>query len=611
VKSNIIVFPKLNTKVHSLLFKRLTDAPTVHLQSCGHVVHFDCLEGYLSSRSNSNPEDKMMDLKSKEFWCPVCRRLSNVLIPLISLHGQSEKSSSLMRSSGCMDVEMASPYVKETEKKDEKSTPSNEVDNCVDWLSRSLWDVSRLLKRSGKWGGILFGENGGIRTLLNRFYQQIHLIHYRKKKKGLPQSGVKVFTTLLNCVTSTLMAVEIHGRQKNSENAEIIRIYQSSQFATLRTYTESLLCSIRCGLHDDPLFGPSAPILLMTTINLFLTGSCEMGSPQKGGGGGGGDGYGRSRELLSRTAKPSEARPLMVLDVFNLFVRWVLTSQDLSLTDAFYSILKICYIAVITQAILYVTITRSPFGQTQLQESQPSEPSTPTLSVSSIYDFIKGLFPCRGVPKLEGMVEALCLPFLRNAFLFLNFCVSPNPDSIGSPLLDTHHTIHIQFESLRKGLFLPPLNALIVGHTVPQQSELHPTSVFSHHSICQLVGRWVLRFREGCANLEIHKKPFWSFMSPFRRFELIPLPTLFQVFPHLSSKFLFFLHTTLLAVLFHSDEIFIFSLLFFSFFFYSFSLFFSSSFSSLFFLIFFLFFFPSIFSFFSFFFISRICSTAT
>ncbi|TMW61010.1 hypothetical protein Poli38472_014471 [Pythium oligandrum] len=62
--------------------------------TCGHVVHHSCIKSYIESlwkqrNSNRNPlealhahgDDRVLSEREREFLCPVCRRLSNCLVP--------------------------------------------------------------------------------------------------------------------------------------------------------------------------------------------------------------------------------------------------------------------------------------------------------------------------------------------------------------------------------------------------------------------------------------------------------------------------------------------------------------------------------------------------
>jgi hypothetical protein len=63
------------------------DCDGVYLSSCGHAVHQSCLERYLKSLKERSGRRTVfegahiVDLKKKEFLCPVCRRLANSVLP--------------------------------------------------------------------------------------------------------------------------------------------------------------------------------------------------------------------------------------------------------------------------------------------------------------------------------------------------------------------------------------------------------------------------------------------------------------------------------------------------------------------------------------------------
>lgn len=53
----------------------------VHVQSCGHYVHLSCHEAYLNSLYTSQRHQNL-NVERGEFLCPVCRQLSNSVLPL-------------------------------------------------------------------------------------------------------------------------------------------------------------------------------------------------------------------------------------------------------------------------------------------------------------------------------------------------------------------------------------------------------------------------------------------------------------------------------------------------------------------------------------------------
>ncbi|XP_069676263.1 E3 ubiquitin-protein ligase Ubr3 isoform X3 [Periplaneta americana] len=53
----------------------------VHVQTCGHHLHLDCLKSYLHSlRSQQRQQSLAVD--RGEYWCPLCRQLANSVLPL-------------------------------------------------------------------------------------------------------------------------------------------------------------------------------------------------------------------------------------------------------------------------------------------------------------------------------------------------------------------------------------------------------------------------------------------------------------------------------------------------------------------------------------------------
>ncbi|CAI7899649.1 unnamed protein product, partial [Closterium sp. NIES-53] len=60
---------------------------TSHIRCCGHQMHFECYNQYMSALVDRNSADRpyegrgLIDLTRGEFLCPVCRRLGNLLLP--------------------------------------------------------------------------------------------------------------------------------------------------------------------------------------------------------------------------------------------------------------------------------------------------------------------------------------------------------------------------------------------------------------------------------------------------------------------------------------------------------------------------------------------------
>ncbi|XP_055586307.1 E3 ubiquitin-protein ligase UBR1-like isoform X2 [Uranotaenia lowii] len=78
--------------------------PSPHVSTCGHVMHATCFEKYFNNevmKENRRPyrhrTPVLFDVEKKEFLCPLCRFLSNALLPLLPPLGTFEGSSTPLK----------------------------------------------------------------------------------------------------------------------------------------------------------------------------------------------------------------------------------------------------------------------------------------------------------------------------------------------------------------------------------------------------------------------------------------------------------------------------------------------------------------------------------
>lgn len=79
-----------------------------HISSCGHVMHYDCWQGFFdaisrreTSRPNRNTRHVSFELEKNEILCPLCECISNATIPLLSNYTKfsPRKSATIFSSS--------------------------------------------------------------------------------------------------------------------------------------------------------------------------------------------------------------------------------------------------------------------------------------------------------------------------------------------------------------------------------------------------------------------------------------------------------------------------------------------------------------------------------
>lgn len=81
--------------------------PGVHVQTCGHHVHLTCHESYLNTLYTSQRHQNL-NVVSGEFSCPVCRQLSNSVLPLSP---QLDRPQTVIRSPAPPFAEVAQELV--------------------------------------------------------------------------------------------------------------------------------------------------------------------------------------------------------------------------------------------------------------------------------------------------------------------------------------------------------------------------------------------------------------------------------------------------------------------------------------------------------------------
>ena len=56
----------------------------IHIQSCGHHMHFDCRQSYCETLKQQMrvTRDQALDVDQGDFICPVCRQMANGLLPV-------------------------------------------------------------------------------------------------------------------------------------------------------------------------------------------------------------------------------------------------------------------------------------------------------------------------------------------------------------------------------------------------------------------------------------------------------------------------------------------------------------------------------------------------
>ncbi|RQM16344.1 hypothetical protein DD237_003878 [Peronospora effusa] len=141
--------PSLRVRIPGDTDETCMQLPDSVVWSCGHAIHHTCLKAYLMSLwkqkhgrvplEMASGEDRLLSERDMEFVCPICRRLSNCLVPRISL----EKLRERVLATELMETELGSD--EEEEEKDDGQDPLD----FLQWLDTqmSFRDDSPVVKR--------------------------------------------------------------------------------------------------------------------------------------------------------------------------------------------------------------------------------------------------------------------------------------------------------------------------------------------------------------------------------------------------------------------------------------------------------------------------------
>ncbi|GMH82744.1 hypothetical protein TrVE_jg11610 [Triparma verrucosa] len=56
-----------------------------HLSMCGHAVHMSCFDEFFASIVNQSYQRSSLDTRRSEYYCPLCKAVSNVLVPFVEV----------------------------------------------------------------------------------------------------------------------------------------------------------------------------------------------------------------------------------------------------------------------------------------------------------------------------------------------------------------------------------------------------------------------------------------------------------------------------------------------------------------------------------------------
>ncbi|CAH2006803.1 unnamed protein product [Acanthoscelides obtectus] len=122
----------------------------VHVQTCGHHIHLDCLNSYLTSLRSQQRHLNLSPEKG-EYLCPLCRQLANSVLPLSSQLGEkAQMVRSRPNEMMSKILEELGDFLRENQEKPNPSNMSEAIGKVMEDMSSCIKIKNRFKLKSEK-----------------------------------------------------------------------------------------------------------------------------------------------------------------------------------------------------------------------------------------------------------------------------------------------------------------------------------------------------------------------------------------------------------------------------------------------------------------------------
>ncbi|XP_050311174.1 E3 ubiquitin-protein ligase Ubr3-like [Anthonomus grandis grandis] len=109
----------------------------VHVQTCGHHLHLDCLNSYLHSLRSQQRQQTLSPEKG-EYLCPLCRQLANSVLPLSTEYGdKSQMVRARPNESMSHILDELSGFLKDNDQKPSSSNMAEAIGKVMEDMTNS------------------------------------------------------------------------------------------------------------------------------------------------------------------------------------------------------------------------------------------------------------------------------------------------------------------------------------------------------------------------------------------------------------------------------------------------------------------------------------------
>ncbi|XP_016997606.2 E3 ubiquitin-protein ligase Ubr3 isoform X2 [Drosophila takahashii] len=170
----------------------------VHVQSCGHHVHLSCLEAYLKTLYTTQRQPVQ---DRGEFYCPVCRQLSNSVLPLSP---QLDRPTHIVRS-GNQPFERLVADLTDLIKENETIPPTK----LTEAMGHAMEVMTNIAQRKVKYASITFRKLFIFVTSIARTNLEAEII---QRGGSLCSANATRYKPKRDCIVPLLHVLSVHVR---------------------------------------------------------------------------------------------------------------------------------------------------------------------------------------------------------------------------------------------------------------------------------------------------------------------------------------------------------------------------------------------------------------
>ncbi|XP_077239031.1 proteolysis 6 [Tasmannia lanceolata] len=507
------------------------DCDGIHISSCGHAVHQECHDRYLSSlkqrftRRTVFERGYIVDPDKGELLCPVCRRLANSLLPTFSVNS-NKVGKHVMFSEGSSTSIAGSSLA---------SLSDNNLFRLPLAMSL-LWSAANVVGKCKFPKNFSLQLNESMRASLQPVFHMLCRMYYSDRYDSFSVSGRLSHSLILwDTLRYSLISTEITARGGKSKthgggsHSGVEALYKELEPST--GFILSLLLEVSQTIQSQNRL---EVLLRFRGIELFTQSICsgvsaddlftDLGSQR---------GYSILRHLDKGVIFPDmqfwkrTADPILAHDPFSslMWVMFCLPHPFLWSTESFKSLVHLFYVVCVIQAIIacrqngQFDFDESKFGESLIREVGEIMGESVAAQQYFVSNHID--HPCH--PK--DMVRRLTYPYLRRCALLWKLLSS----KAAAPLCDS---------SLGWGRLSPLENNDSLEKTSDLSRELKEISelerlfdIVSLEAILKdkvarsLVLKWCNHF---CKEFGVRHYGHILHCSPAVPFKLMHLPRLYQ-----------------------------------------------------------------------------------